>query len=70
MIQNLYIRNYKSIDRLDLNYSRTNILIGQPNSCKSNILESLDLSYLYLMMGANEGDKKENKDTNRFKKFF
>lgn len=70
MIQNLYIRNYKSIDKLDLNCSRINVLIGEPNSGKSNILESLDLSYLSWMMSANEGDKKENKDTIDLKSFF
>ena len=48
MIQNLEIYNYKSINELRLNCSRLNVLIGEPNTGKSNILEALDLSYLPL----------------------
>lgn len=70
MIQNLHISNYKSINQLDLNCSRINILIGEPNSGKSNILEALDLSYLSWMMGINEEDKKAGKELIELKKFF
>lgn len=70
MIQNLHIRNYKSIDQLDLNCSRINILIGEPNSGKSNILEALDLSYLSWMMGMNEGNKKAGTELIDLKTFF
>lgn len=70
MIQNLHIRNYKSINKLDINCSRINVLIGEPNSGKSNILEALDLSYLSWMMGANEGYQKENQNTIDLEKFF
>lgn len=70
MIQNLHISNYKSISQLDLDCSRINILIGEPNSGKSNILEALDLSYLSWMMGINEEDKKSGKELIDLKKFF
>ncbi len=70
MIQNLHIRNYKSINQLDLNCSRINILIGEPNSGKSNILEALDLSYLSWMMGINEGNQKAGKELIDLKVFF
>ena len=70
MIQNLHIRNYKSINQLDLDCSRINILIGEPNSGKSNILEALDLSYLSRMMGINEGNQKAGKELIDLKVFF
>ena len=53
MIKNLQINNYKSINQLDLNCSRINVLIGEPNSGKTNILEALDLSYLSWLMHSN-----------------
>ena len=53
MIKNLQINNYKSINELHLNCSRINILIGEPNAGKSNILEALDLSYLSWLMHSN-----------------
>lgn len=70
MIQNLNISNYKSISQLDINCSRINILIGEPNSGKSNILEALDLSYLSWMMGTNEGNRKSNTELIDLKTFF
>jgi AAA15 family ATPase/GTPase len=70
MIQNLHISNYKSIDQLDVNCRRINILIGEPNSGKSNILEALDLSYLSWMMGMNEDNKKTGKELIDLKRFF
>lgn len=70
MIKNLNIQNYKSIHRLDLNCSKINVFIGEPNSGKSNILEALDLSYLSWMMGMNEGDQKAGKELIDLKKFF
>jgi AAA15 family ATPase/GTPase len=70
MIQNLTIKNYKSIDQLDINCSRINVFIGEPNSGKSNILEALDLSYLSWMMGGNVEDKKADKELIKLKKFF
>ena len=70
MIQNLHISNYKSIDQLDIRCRRINILIGEPNSGKSNILEALDLSYLSWMLGINEDNKKTDKELINLKKFF
>ncbi len=70
MISNLEIKNYKSISQLELNCSRINVFIGEPNSGKSNILEALDLSYLSSMMGMNESYKKENKESIDLKSFF
>ncbi len=43
MIQKLSIRNFKSIRELDLDCRRVNVLIGEPNTGKTNILESLAL---------------------------
>lgn len=70
MIHNLTIKNYKSIDHLDIDCSRINVFIGEPNSGKSNILEALDLSYLSWMMGANEGYEKGNTEIIDIKSFF
>ena len=46
MIRHLEIENYKSIKHLTLNCNKVNVIIGEPNVGKSNILEALDLSYL------------------------
>ena len=47
MIESLRIRNFKSIKDIELKCSRINILIGEPNTGKSNILEAIGfLSYL------------------------
>lgn len=70
VISNLDIKNYKSIAQIELNCSRINILIGEPNSGKSNILEALDLSFLSWMMHINEGNKKENTELIDLKSFF
>ena len=43
MIQNLEIKNFKSIKHLRLDCKRINIFIGEPNTGKSNILETLGL---------------------------
>jgi len=43
MIKNLEIKNFKSIKHLKLDCKRINIFIGEPNTGKSNILESLGL---------------------------
>ncbi|MHA1408006.1 MAG: AAA family ATPase [Candidatus Heimdallarchaeaceae archaeon] len=43
MIFNLSIANFKSIKHITLECSRVNILIGRPNTGKSNILEALGL---------------------------
>lgn len=43
MIQNLTIRNFKSIKALNIPCKKLNVFIGEPNSGKSNILEALAL---------------------------
>ena len=43
MIKNLEIKNFKSIKQLKLDCKRINILIGEPNTGKSNILEGLGI---------------------------
>jgi len=43
MIENLQIRNFKSIKHLMLDCKKVNIFIGKPNTGKSNILESLGI---------------------------
>lgn len=41
MVNELHIRNYKSIKALDISPKRLNVFIGEHNSGKSNILEAL-----------------------------
>jgi predicted ATPase len=43
MITKLSIRNFKSIQQMELSPTRVNVFIGEPNVGKSNILESLGL---------------------------
>ncbi len=43
MIQTLSIRNFKSIRELDLECRRVNVVIGEPNTGKTNVLEALAL---------------------------
>ena len=43
MIKNLEIKNFKSIKQLKLDCEKINILIGEPNTGKSNILEALGI---------------------------
>jgi AAA15 family ATPase/GTPase len=43
MIEELEIVNFKSIKNLRLRCKRVNLLIGEPNTGKSNILEALGL---------------------------
>jgi hypothetical protein len=48
MIKNLEIENFKSIKHLNLDCKRINLFIGEPNTGKSNILETLGLlSHVY-----------------------
>ena len=41
MIENLSIKNFKSIKDLSIDCKRINLFIGEPNAGKSNILEAL-----------------------------
>ena len=43
MINELEIMNFKSIEHLKISPKKINILIGHPNTGKSNILEALGL---------------------------
>ena len=43
MFDHLEIKNFKSIEHLELSCRRVNVLIGEPNTGKSNILEALGL---------------------------
>jgi len=43
MIQELTIKNFKSIKKLKIDCKKLNIFIGEPNSGKSNIIEALAL---------------------------
>lgn len=43
MFDNLEIRNFKSVEHVDLVCRRVNVFIGAPNTGKSNILEALGL---------------------------
>ena len=43
LIKRLKIVHFKSIKHLDFSCSRVNLLIGEPNTGKSNILEALGL---------------------------
>ena len=43
MFEHLEIRNFKSVEHVKLNCRRVNVLIGEPNTGKSNILEALGL---------------------------
>ena len=70
MIGYLDISNYKSIKQLGLDCSRINVLIGEPNVGKSNILEALDLAYLPSMLLSNAINQKANKEQIGVKKYF
>jgi AAA15 family ATPase/GTPase len=66
MIKNLHIQNFKSIKDLKLDCTRVNVFIGEPNTGKSNILESVGiLSYGY----ANTWDADKLKDFVRYELF-
>ncbi len=43
MINNLHVKNFKSIKNLELECKRVNVFIGKPNTGKSNILESVGI---------------------------
>jgi len=56
MITSLKIEHFKSIEDLDIECSRINIFIGDPNTGKSNILESLGvLSFCGSLIPGNQG---------------
>jgi AAA15 family ATPase/GTPase len=70
MIRHLEIENYKSIKHLTLNCNRVNVIIGEPNVGKSNILEALDLSYLSWMLHQSSSNINARKEAIDIKKYF
>lgn len=54
MISEIFVQNFKSIEKMKLGLGRVNVLIGENGSGKSNILEAIAL------MGAAEVDKLDN----------
>jgi AAA15 family ATPase/GTPase len=48
MITELHIKNFKSVKAVDLKCSRINVFIGEPNTGKSNILETIALLHLFV----------------------
>ncbi|MDD2776616.1 MAG: AAA family ATPase [Gallionella sp.] len=54
MIKSLTVENFKSIDKLDIEFGRVTVLIGENGSGKSNILEAIALA------GAAAADKLDN----------
>lgn len=54
MIKSLTVENFKSIEKLDIEFGRVTVLIGENGSGKSNILEAIALA------GAAAADKLDN----------
>jgi AAA15 family ATPase/GTPase len=47
MIRKLQVRNFKSVKEAELECNRINVFIGEPNTGKSNILESIAVLHLF-----------------------
>jgi AAA15 family ATPase/GTPase len=69
-IRQLQINNYKSIRQVNLDCTRVNVLVGEPNVGKSNILEALDLSYLSWFFNSNELMEKSGFSKINLKEYF
>ncbi len=65
MIANLQIKNFKSIKQLDLDCNKINLFIGEPNTGKSNILETLGL-FSFIKFGQIEDFVRLETMTNLF----
>ena len=61
MIQDLTIKNFKSLKELSISCKKLNVFIGEPNSGKSNIIEALSLQ------SQNAVGEKLNEDIFRYK---
>jgi AAA15 family ATPase/GTPase len=48
MITKLFIKNFKSVKEAELECSKINVFIGEPNTGKSNILETIALLHLFV----------------------
>lgn len=44
ILTNVRVKNFRSLENIDLKLGRTNILIGQNNSGKSNLLRAIDIA--------------------------
>lgn len=44
MLTNVRINNFRSIEHMDIQLGKTNVLIGQNNSGKSNFLKAIGLA--------------------------
>lgn len=64
-IKRLKIQNFKSIDKIELDCARINIIIGKPNVGKSNILEAISL----LGGSYTTNDRKYLSEFIRYRKF-
>jgi hypothetical protein len=62
MIEKLAIKNFKSIKELDIDCRRINLFIGEPNTGKSNILETLGIMSWH-------GNSAQKVKLNRFLRF-
>ena len=53
MIEEIKIKNFKSIKDLTLNCNKINVFIGKPNVGKSNVLEAIGLlpSLMIMLLG-------------------
>ncbi len=51
---NVSIRNYKSIRSLDFESRRVNVIIGEPNCGKTNVIEALGLLWPWLLESSKE----------------
>jgi len=60
MIKKLSVENFKSIKKLDIECGRINVFVGEPNSGKSNILESL--AFFSFLESPERGTLKDFKD--------
>lgn len=66
MIQDLSIENFKSVKEVNLKCSRVNVLIGKPNTGKSNILEALGLFTSVRYQKFTSDNKNFSKDILRY----
>ena len=65
MIEKLTIRNFKSIKELEIDCKKINLFIGEPNTGKSNLLETL--GFLNWCSGTNSGIYRSPSDYVRFR---
>ncbi len=70
MIQSIDIKNFKSLKHVEIQCNRINILIGEPNSGKSNFLELLGLlSWNYYLKNVPSFPHPQESPNTRLKRF-